>query len=85
MLRKIWHFNFTDLFFISSGKAGKKYTIIIHPMLPENMFKLSRFGPLKNNVRLSWYNGETIEDPNADYGNFCHNRSNSSECLLNAS
>ncbi|XP_065071800.1 nucleolar protein 6-like [Rhopilema esculentum] len=51
-----------------AGKAGKKYTIKIHPMLPENMFKLSRFAPLKNNVRLSWYNGKTLEDPNADFG-----------------
>jgi len=40
-----------------AGKAGKKYTVKIYPMIQDNIFKLSRFEPLKNNIRLSWYNG----------------------------
>ena len=39
------------------GKVGKKYTMNIRTKLPHEFFKASQLGPLRNNVRRSWFNG----------------------------
>eukprot|EP00111_Clytia_hemisphaerica_P000734 TCONS_00002157-protein len=57
------------------GKVGKKFNVVLHLATPEGHFKLSRFLPLKNNIRHNWYHGyeqdttEEIEFPTADYNN----------------
>eukprot|EP00112_Aurelia_sp_Birch-Aquarium-sp1_P004342 Seg149.9 transcript_id=Seg149.9/GoldUCD/mRNA.D3Y31 product="Nucleolar protein 6" protein_id=Seg149.9/GoldUCD/D3Y31 len=51
-----------------AGKAGKKFTVKLHPTIPEKIFKLARFEPLKNNIRLSWYEEKDKEESSSDFG-----------------
>lgn len=55
------------------GKIGKKYSIRLLISVPEDIFKLSRFNPLQNNVRSNWYDNldseatEELEYPTPHY------------------
>jgi len=46
------------------GKVGNKFTIAIHTIIPIDVFKNSRFLPLKNNVRGNWF--EDLESEAAE-------------------
>ncbi|XP_078407472.1 nucleolar protein 6 [Cetorhinus maximus] len=63
------------LYLSPQGKDEKLVTVRLHPCAPASFFKLSRFHPSKNNVRVSWFleqesaQGENDEPPTPHYNN----------------
>ncbi|PSN31316.1 Nucleolar protein 6 [Blattella germanica] len=46
-----------------TGKLGKRVLLVVHVVPPTDIFKLSRFSPVKNNVRPHWYFEEETAVP----------------------
>ncbi|XP_067887760.1 nucleolar protein 6 [Heterodontus francisci] len=63
------------LYLSPQGKDEKLVTVRLHPCAPASFFKLSRFHPSRNNIRVSWFlqqesaQGGTDEPPTPHYNN----------------